>query len=190
MVLFSSVQFVFGQVLPAQATVPAYAVPSYGYSDSSSTSWVAIVWVILFVCGLLGIILFFKIWKMTNDVASLKQSLVDNRFTSNVSGMTLAQLKQSVKRKHFLGYTDAAENEISMFAYKKLTRLEGKTLQKDENGEQFVWIPMGAETKKTNPDAYIQAVINEVKPLYEAIGREVPERLSNLTYKDFISFAK
>jgi hypothetical protein len=174
-------------LMALMSSISAYA---YDYGESSGSGWLVFVSLVLLVWGVLEIILFFKIGKMTNDVASLKQSLVDNRFTSNVSSMTLAQLKQSVKRKHFLGYTDAAENEISMFAYKKLTRLEGKTLQKDENGEQFVWIPMGAETKKTDPDAYIQAVINEVKPLYEAIGREVPERLSNLTYKDFISFAK
>lgn len=172
-------------LMALMSSISAYA---YDSSSSSGSGLMTFVGLVLLAWGILEIILFFKIWKMTSDVASLKQSLVDNRFTCNVSGMTLAQLKQSVKRKHFLGYTDAAENEISMFAYKKLTRLEGRTLQKDENGEQFVWIPMGAETKKTNPDAYIQAVLNEVKPLYEALGREVPERLQKLTYSEFISF--
>lgn len=169
------------------SSISAYA---YDYGQSSGSGFMTFIGIILLSWGVLEIILFFKIWKMTGDVASLKQAMVDNRFTSNVSGMTLAQLKESVKRKHYLGYTDAAENEISMFAYKKLTRLEGRTLQKDENGEQFLWIQMGAETKKTDPDAYIQAVLNEVKPIYEAIGREVPERLQKLTYDEFISFAK
>ena len=76
-----------------------------------------------------------------------------------------------------------------MFAYKKLMRLEGRILQFDDKGGRFVWIPMrGGELKQCDPDKFIQAVINEARPVYQAIGRDVPAALKNLSYDEFVSF--
>lgn len=163
---------------------------AYDHYESSGSGFMTFIGIILLVWGVLEVILFFKIWKMTDDVKSLKKSLVDGKLSSDVSSMTLGELKKSVRKKYYLGHIDEAENEISMFAYKKLMRLEGRVLQFDDKGGRFVWIPMrGGELKRCDPDVFIQAVIDEASSVYQAIGRDVPATLKNLTYDEFVSFA-
>ena len=175
-------------LLALMSSISAYA---YDYGESSGSGFMTFVGILLLAWGILEIILFFKIWRMTGDVEALKRSLVDGKLSSDVSAMTLVQLQKSVRKKYYLGRIDEAENEISMFAYKKLMRLEGRVLQYDDKGGRFVSIPFGdAGLKQCDPDTFIQAVINEARPLYQAIGRKVPKPLDNLTYDEFISFAR
>lgn len=54
-------------------------VPTFAYYDSYSSSpsfFDVILWLIVFIFGILQIILFFKVWGMTNNVKTIKEKYV------------------------------------------------------------------------------------------------------------------
>ena len=61
-------------------------VPTFAYYDSYSSSpsfFDVILWLIVFIFGILQIILFFKVWGMTNDVKSIKDKYLTPIKTHN-----------------------------------------------------------------------------------------------------------
>lgn len=165
---------------------------AYGYSyDSygeSTSNWLNFIGIVLLIWGVLEIILFFKIWKMTNDVDKLRASLVDDK-ASAITKMNLSQLASAIKRKYYLGKANEAYDDLNLFIYKQISLAEDIPLSPDGSGNEYLFVNVNGKTLKfKNHQEYIESVLNRAKPLYEAIGREMPDILKNLKYEDFQNF--
>lgn len=82
-------------------------VPAFAYYDSYSSSpsfFVIILWIIAFVFGILQIILFFKVWGMTNDVKSIKEKYVTqiNKYNPTITYYAIKALKGKDAAKNYL----------------------------------------------------------------------------------------
>ena len=164
---------------------------AYGYYDSynrSTSDWLIITGIVFFIWGILEIILFFKIWKMTNDVDKLRASLVDDK-ASAVTKMNLRQLSSAIKRKFYLGKVDEANEDLNLYTYKQFLQVEDIPISVDIDGNENLYVNVDGNTLKyNNHQEYIESVLKRVKPLYDAIGREIPKLLKDLKYDEFNSF--
>ena len=112
--------------------------------------FIVIVYLIVIVWGVLNIVLFFKIWGMTNDVSAIKEYLAKTRLNSNVvvtsqnnsnnvvvndsdetpATTTKVTLKEGDRVRHTTYYTDRVMiiGEINS---------DGSCMCLDEKGETF-----------------------------------------------------
>ncbi|MBR5117349.1 MAG: hypothetical protein IK100_01745 [Muribaculaceae bacterium] len=179
----------------ALATLSAFA---YGYYDDSSSSsssgWLVFMGIVFFIWGILEIILFFKIWKMTNDVDKLRASLVDDKASTAVTRMNLSQLRDSVKQKFFIGKVEEAFDDLNLFTYKRISNVGG-AIAEDISGNEYMYMPLNGEWQrvynyKEKLPAEYNRILTEMSPLYKAIGKEIPEALKNVEYNAFQNFGK
>lgn len=136
------------------------------------------------VWSILCLILFFKIWAMTNDVNELKNYLVKKEDDS-ISDKDIAM---RIKHLYFSGLEDDAYKLLNSFVFKKLSKL--KSAYKGEKG--FIVNAsfdqrLGHEDYKP-VEEYISSTLGKYDGLYKLIGKEMPMQLKNITYQSYIAF--
>ena len=143
---------------------PAFAYSGYESADNIAMFIVAlvIIWVIL------NIILFFKIWGMTNDVNRIKEKMIPcNQDT----------MDEQITRLHVIGKDDECEKIILSKFYSDL-KSELFAFQYRCHNDKKQYLAM--------LDKPITPYTDVVEKLYQKINREVPSHITNLkTYGDF-----
>lgn len=147
------------------ATAPAFA--QYG-NDSilANDGFLTFISIILLASGALQIILFFKVWIMTNDVNVLKKKYIDNAsfIPDELKTTRMAVLKLKLSNK-----TEEAYSTLNGLIFDRMLR------NFNSNGK------IGFENNK-------KFVFSLYSELYNQIGKEIPEELRNLTAEDFMNF--
>lgn len=149
-------------------TLLALASPAFAYSGYESAGGFAVFASFLtLVVAILQIILFFKLWGMTNDVKRIKEKMIPSLSES---------ITEELNILHLMGKDDECEELILRDFYHKL--LESVRQAKSRLLE---------DTYATQIDKPIAEVIEVVAKQYAFIGREMPDAIKNLkTYKDFL----
>ena len=173
----------------ALCSAPVYA----SYYDDISVSYETPGWLIFFsiieiAAGILQICLFFKLWKMTNDVASIKD-MVDYG-VDKASDYTLFNLARRVRNLHFSGRNEAAFGLLNSFLYLMLKKVD-KAEEIDGVKRLYLgWESSIGEMVNKPVDTYIKDSIAKVERLYKLIGKEVPSELRTFSYEKFMAFTK
>ena len=159
----------------------------YGdYSSSPSFElpwWVTFMGILMIAWGVLEIILFFKIWGMTNDIRALK----NDHFKQTNTEVTTSQLINDIKKNLLLGDIDKVKKGLLMkfaddvkHSYRSLPVL-GQ--EKDENGKEHM-----VSYKERNLQKSIVSYVENLRKQFEKIGEPVPPYINNMsTYGDFFN---
>ena len=156
----------------------AVATSSFAYYDSYSRSsdGLTIMGIIMIVAGILQIILFFKIWGMTNNIKALKKDhFCETQFENKAlmarylrKNLILGNM-DNVKRILLQNFIDNVEN-----GYKNLKTGEYV------NGNKWV------DFKEDNLKKPIAPYIKNLMLQYAKIGEEVPVYIMRMeTFDDF-----
>lgn len=156
----------------------------YGYSSHSSSSgmpgWLTFVGIVMIIWGVLEIILFFKIWGMTNDIKALKKDhFCETQFVGKIQmakylrkNLVLGNM-ETVKRillQNFIDNVEQGYRELKTGGY-----------EKDENGKD-VWVSY----KKKNLNESIAPYVKNLMLQYAKIGEEVPIYITRMeTFGDY-----
>ena len=149
-------------------TMLAVASPAFAYSSYDEPSGFAMFLTVLtFVGALLNIILFFKIWGMTNNVKRIKEKMVPD----SSGGLT-----EELNMLHFMGKDKECEEIILREFYSQLRwKLNSARINMTE------------EDYNKTIDEPISNFTDIVAVQYKKIGKEMPEMIKNLkTYRDFL----
>ena len=120
-----------------------------------------IIAVILIAWGVLEIILFFKIWGMTNNVKKLKKD----------KALDIIDAIDKARYLYFIGDVDGAYDMLNIALYIQLKKV-------------YVSV-VGDEAYQEKKNKAIEVFTR----YYQGIGREIPERLLNTTEDDFEVFS-
>lgn len=150
-------------------TLLAVASPAFAYSSYNEPSGFALFLTVLtFVGALLNIILFFKIWGMTNNVKRIKEKMIPcNEET----------VGEQITRLHIMGKDDECERIIlSKFYFNLKSELFAFKYRCYSDTKQY-------QALLEKP---ITPFTDVVEKLYQKIDREVPSHIKKLkTYGDF-----
>jgi|GEM_PF-4430833 len=134
------------------------------------------------IAAILNIILFFKIWKMTTDVKMIKKS-VNNYVTD------FTEMKRFVHKAYFMGNIEKAYESLNDYLYEYFNEYtfyspfrKGGILYCSNNNDVVI-----------NMDRYIEErkrIFERIEPLYQAIGKTIPDKFRNITYETFYAFGK
>lgn len=124
--------------------------------------------VIEFVFSILFLILFFKIWGMTNDVKKIKIDILSK-------GQDLDEVIYNVKYLHYVGRNEDAYNVLNKYVFDCINR----------NANIFYRI------NEENNIAFLEdnsEVFSKVDGYYKAINKEIPDAFKDVTLKSFRNF--
>lgn len=165
------------------------AVNCFAYYDDYSSSpsfelpgWVTFMGYLMIAWGILEIILFFKIWGMTNDIRALKKDFFHEKTDESYYLMAKNLRKnlvlgniEHVKKTLLTNFMD----EI-MKSYAKLP-LQG--YEKDGNGKDHL-----VSYEEKNLRTPIAPYVENLRKQFEKIGEPLPPYINNMaTYGDFIN---
>ena len=147
----------------------------YGYSSSrfEMPDWLTFIGIMMIVWGILEIILFFKIWGMTNDVRALKEDhFYEKAQTASFlrKNLILGNI-DNVKRillQNFIDNVEHGYSELQEGCY--------------ENG--VGWVSYKEKNMKESITPYVKALMSQ----YAKIGEEVPMYITRMeTFGDYYS---
>lgn len=147
------------------ATLSTFAYYSdYGYSSSNSEipGWFTFMGIVMIVWGILEIILFFKIWGMTNNIKALKQEYVtDEKLDDDYA------LQSYLITNVILGNIEKAKKALILNFIKNV------------------------EANYTNKNGSIRPYVDSLKAQFEKIGEELPPYISKMeTFGDYYNLFK
>lgn len=146
-----------------------------------------IISIVLVIWGLLEIILFFKVWGMTNDVEIIKNKLVVEDESNVYAEMEASRIRLIVRNLYYLNKNDEAFEALNKYLYYKYYGIRTyHRLYKNADGKYYTYI----DDKKYMVEDYIKNLIVSIIPLYEKLGREIPQSLDTFNYEEFLAFEK
>lgn len=174
---------VFAFALTVALSIYAY----YDYDSSPSSSfempgWFTFMGVVMIIWGVLEIILFFKIWGMTNDIEALKKDHFNETVFETKAGMAkylrnnlvLGNMKD-VKKTLLKNFIDNVEQGYGA--------LPAGGMVTDENGNDK-W----ENFKERNLDESIKPYVDNLTLQYNKIGEEVPIYITRMkTFRDYFN---
>ena len=143
------------------------SVGAFAYSNESEDQTMMVIAVI---CSILGIILFFKVWGMTNNISDIKQAYLDGGSMKNEK-----EFAEYIRKNLLLGNKEEA----------KITLLKKFCYNINTSYEKIKY-----NTKSEEKDGIMgMSIVPEVEALerqLRKIGETVPEHIKALsTYGDF-----
>lgn len=159
----------------------------YGdYSSSPSfelPEWVTFMGILMIAWGILEIILFFKIWGMTNDIRALK----NDHFNQTTNEIPTSQLVNDIRKNLLLGDIDKVKKALLMkftddikHSYWKLP-VQG--YEKDKDGKDHM-----VSYKERNLKKPIASYVEKLRKQFEKIGEPLPPYINYMaTYGDFFN---
>ena len=142
---------------------------------------------ICFIFGIFQIILFFKIWGMTNNVKAIKNNLKEIGNIDNLSNLELEVLIAEVRNLYFLNRQDEAYALLNGYLYKKLCKLDN-AYEKEDKTLIRTWIEERDAIETLETKEYVDLCISEVEYLYKLINKEIPSSLRNATAESFKAY--
>lgn len=164
----------------------ALNIMAYDYYDSylasmdESSGWLTFFAILIFVWGVLQIILFFKVWGMTDDIKAMKKDhFCETVFESKSqmarflrNNLVLGNM-DNVKRTLLKNFIDNVEH-----GYSQLRRYGSV---KDEKGAEQ-WVSL----EEKNLQESILPYVDNLRKQYEKIGEELPVYIQRMqTFNDY-----
>ena len=164
----------------------ALNIMAYDYYDSylasmdESSGWLTFFAILIFVWGVLQIILFFKVWGMTDDIKAMKKDhFCETVFESKSqmarflrNNLVLGNM-ENVKRTLLKNFIDNVEH-----GYEQLERYGSV---KDEKGAEQ-WVSL----EEKNLQESILPYVDNLRKQYEKIGEELPVYIQRMqTFNDY-----
>ena len=147
----------------------------YGYSSSrfEMPGWLTFIGIMMIVWGILEIILFFKIWGMTNDVRALKE---DHFYEK-------AQTTSFLRKNLILGNIDNVKRILLQKFVDNVEHAYGE-LQEGVYENGVGWVSYKEKNMKESITPYVKTLISQ----YAKIGEEVPAYITRMeTFGDYYS---
>lgn len=176
------------QVTLAIVLLPAISSFAYYGEYSSSPNlelpgWVTFMGFLMIAWGILEIILFFKIWGMTNDIRALK----NDHFNQTTNEIPSGQLVNDIRKNLLLGDIDKVKKALLMkftddvkHSYRKMP-IQG--YEKDQNGKDHM-----VSYKERNLKKPITFYVENLRKQFEKIGEPLPPYINHMaTYGDFFN---
>ena len=163
---------------------PVYAnAQNSATSDTPFTLLITIV-VLLFLSSC---IIFVRIWKASNDIKALKAKICNKGLAEK------SIMRSEVMKLHLLNKDDEAFEILNDALYNETRKLYISVNDaKDYKGMVFAQTDEGG--KKISCDEFFdfkwKKVQEKYQPLYEAIGKSVPDGLKTVTYQYVKDFGK
>ena len=159
-------------------SIDGFAAGRYG--EPELPGWLTFIGIVMIVWGILEIILFFKIWGMTDNIKALKKDHFNETEFETKAGMARYLRKNlvlgnmdNVKRILLQNFIDNVEH-----GYGEL-KVQGYV--KDENGNE-VWTSFEEQNLKKSIHPYIE----NLKKQYDKIGEEMPIYIQRMeTFGDY-----
>ena len=174
-------------VIAFALTVALSTYAYYDYDSSSSSSlempgWFTFMGVVMIIWGVLEIILFFKIWGMTNDIEALKKGHFNETVFETKIGMA-----KYLRNNLFLGNVEIVKKTLLKNFIDNVEQgygaLPAGGMVTDENGNDK-W----ENFKERNLDESIKPYVDNLILQYAKIGEEVPVYITNLkTFRNYYS---
>ena len=137
----------------------AVSVNTFAAGQDASTF--EILTFILIIWGILEIVLFFKIWAMTNDVYKIQQQLKETYPTNSPA------LADRIRKDIICGDKEHAKKLLLVNFNETITNKYYKKFNQDPKGS-------------------IEEYVNSLQNQFNKIGEELPPFISNMkTYSDF-----
>ncbi|MBQ9356192.1 MAG: hypothetical protein IJT98_02735 [Prevotella sp.] len=152
------------------------AAGSYSSESSDGATFIAIITI---AAAVLQIILFFKIWGMTNNV----KALTLDHFSAKTF-QSDDELARFIRQNYLAGNHEAVAAALQQHLFtqvergyaRELAKKKEKGLTEDESREEVMKMPIGH-------------MVSKLEPLYDKIGATIPSRIRNLhTYDDYFIF--
>lgn len=137
------------------------SLPIFAYGYESSNDFTFTEFVTI-VAGVLQAILFLKIWGATNDIRKIKEHLEPSEL-----------MQSDLRILHFSGHHNQAVELLNKRFFKSVDI----AFSNCSNSDRFPKI--------------LEKVIEKYKPMYDALGEEVPESITSITsYEQYKKFGK
>lgn len=129
---------------------------------------------ITFIGAILDIILFFKLWGMTNDIRELKKDHFDNHMPEDIP-----QLRAYLREHYFLGDKDKVKRALILDF---LDNLNTKC-----NSSRSSYLEANNPTLDTDITKYVE----KLKIQFAKVNLDVPSEILNLkTFRDYYELFK
>lgn len=129
---------------------------------------------ITFIGAILDIILFFKLWGMTNDIRELKKDHFDNHMPEDVP-----QLRAYLREHYFLGDKDKVKRALI------LDFLDNLNIKCNSSRSSYL------EADNPTLDIDITKYVEKLKIQFAKVNLEVPSEILNLkTFRDYYELFK
>ena len=167
-------------LLIACATLAVNGFAAGRYGEPELPGWLTFMGIIMIAWGILEIILFFKVWGMTNDIKALKKDRF-NETLFETKGEMARYLRrnlvignmENVKRTLLKNFIDNVEHGYG--------ELQTSGYVKDENGNDK-W----TNFKEKNLKESIRPYVDNLQKLYAKIGEELPVYIQRMeTFGDY-----
>lgn len=173
-------RFIFLSALSLIVTTTFAYYDSYYSSSYDSSGWLLFFYVIMLAGGILEIVLFFKIWGMTNNIKAIKKDYFNEvAFDSNeqmasyVRKNLILDNKDNVKRillQNFIGSIESS--------FKKLD----DQINVERNDGTYVSVSNRANNLKQSILPFVEILQKQ----YDKIGEELPDYIKEMqTYGDY-----
>lgn len=176
--------FIFAVMVAAASSSFAY-YGSYSSPELEMPGWLTFMCVVMIAWGVLEIILFFKIWGMTNDVRAMKKDhFNETKFE------TKEETVNHLRRNLVLGNTENVRR-ILLQNFMNNVEMDFAIMcragyVKDENGKD-VWTESEA-MKEISLKKSIRPYVENLQKLYERIGEEIPICIKSMeTFGDYFN---
>jgi hypothetical protein len=154
-------------------------------TNSSISGWLTFYLIIMILFGILQIILFFKVWGMTNDMDKIKVKLVDKDERPTYGRMEFDALEEIVKKLYYIEKNEDAYDVLNKYVFFHFVYMNVSFyVYTDENKEKYIH----ANGTKTLVNDYMSQIRTKVQPLYAKIEKTIPEALSKCSYEEFKNF--
>lgn len=165
-------------VFALTATLSSFAY--YGSYSSGDSGWLQFMFILMLVWAILEIILFFKIWGMTDDIRSIKKDYFsETQFTDNKQMATYLRKNlvlgntENVKRillQNFIDNVELAYNSMKFGSF-----------EENEKGERK-WVSYKEQNMKESIVPYVKNLVSQ----FEKIGEEAPVYITRMkTFGDY-----
>jgi hypothetical protein len=129
---------------------------------------------ITFIGAILDIILFFKLWGMTNDIRELKKDHFDNHMPEDVP-----QLRAYLREHYFLGDKDKVKRALI------LDFLDNLNIKCNSSRSSYL------EADNPMLDTDITKYVEKLKIQFAKVNLDVPSEILNLkTFRDYYELFK
>lgn len=148
----------------------------YGYSSRSDSGWGIFLGIVTLIGAILEIILFFKIWGMTNNIEALKKDhFNENAFEDK------AEIASYLRKNLVLGNMDNVKRILLQNFIDNVERAFYNIKTGDYNNEGK-WVSYKEENLQKSIKPYVDNLIK----LYAKIGEEVPVYILRMeTFGDY-----
>lgn len=151
----------------------------YGYSSRSESGAEVFLGVVIIIVAILNIILFFKIWGMTDNIKALKKDHFNENAFENK-----AETASYLRKNLVLGNMDNVKRILLQNFIDNVERAYGKLKTGDYDNKNN-WVSYKEENLQKNIKPYVDNLIK----LYARIGEEVPVYILRMkTFGDYFGF--